>query len=97
MWNLSISSKTTVFKTFAISKIVHLALAKVIPDSVILELDKIKKHFILKSVNPKIKQDTLFKDYENGGLKNVDVTFKIISLQCSRLNDSVKAAYMTGN
>ena len=97
MRNLSISSKTTVFKTFAISKIVHLALAKVIPDSVILELDKIKKHSIWKNSSPKTKQDTLCKDYENGGLKNVDVTFKIISLQCSRLNDSVKAAYMTGN
>ena len=83
MRNLSISSKTTVIKTFAISKIVHLALVKVIPDSVSLELDKIKKHSIWKNGSPKTKQDTLCKDYENGGLKNVDVTFKIISLQCS--------------
>ena len=35
MRNLSISSKTTVFKTFAISKIVHLALVKVIHGTVI--------------------------------------------------------------
>ena len=91
MQNLSIAGKTTVFRTLAISKIVHLALIKVIPNSVILELDKIKKHFIWKNGNPKIKQGTLCKDYENGGLKNVDITFKIISFQCSwvkRLYDS---------
>ena len=49
------------------------------------------KHFIWKNDNPKIKQVTLSKDYENGGLKYVDNTFKIISLYCSwvkRLYDS---------
>ena len=83
MQNLSIAGKITVFKTLALSKIVHLALVKVTPNSVILELDKTKKHFVWKNSNPKIKQDTLCKDYKNGGLKNVDITFKIISLQCS--------------
>ena len=89
MQNLSIAGNITVFKTFAISKIVHLALVKLIPNSVIL--DKIKKNFIWKNGNPKIKQDTLCKDYENSGLKNVNITFKIISSQCSwvkRLYDS---------
>ena len=68
--------------TPAILKIVvHLALVKVIPNSIILELDKIQKHFIRKNSNPKIKQDTLCKDYESGGLKNVDIMFNIIVLQ----------------
>ena len=57
MGNLYIAGKITVFKTLAISKIVHLALVKVIPSSVLLELDKIKKHLILKNGNPKIKQE----------------------------------------
>ena len=38
-----------------------------------------------------IRQEALCKDYENGGLKNVDIIFKIICLQCSwikRLYDS---------
>ena len=48
MQNLSITGKITVFKTLAISKIAYLALVKVIPNSVILELDKIKQHFIWK-------------------------------------------------
>ena len=47
MRNLSIAGKITVFKTLAISKIVHLALVKVIPNSVILELDEIKKAFYM--------------------------------------------------
>ena len=96
MQNLSIASKIAVFKTLAISKIVHLTLGKVIPNSIILETDKIKKYFIWKSGNRKIKQDTLCKDYENGGLKNADITFKIISLQCSlvkRLYDSSTHAW----
>ena len=91
MQKLSIAGKITVFKTLSISKIVHLALVKIIPNSVILELDKTKKHFTWKNGNLKIKQDTHCKDYENGGFKNVDITFKIISLQCSwvkRLYDS---------
>ena len=41
---LSVAGKITVFKTLAISKIVRLALVKVIPNSVIPELDKIRKH-----------------------------------------------------
>ena len=83
MRNLSIASKITLFKILAISKIVHLALVKVIPNSVILKLDKIKKHFKWKNSNPKIEQDTHCKNYENSGLENVNITFKRISLQCS--------------
>ena len=34
-------------------------------------------------MNPKIKHNTLSFDFKNGGLKNVDVDKKIISLRCS--------------
>ena len=40
MRKLSIAGNTTIFKTPAISKIVHLALVKVVPNSVILKLIK---------------------------------------------------------
>ena len=76
MWNLSIVGKITVFKTLAISKIVQCALVKVIPISAIRELNKIKKHFMWKNGNPKIKQDTLYKDYENSGLKTLTLRLK---------------------
>ena len=55
MRNISIAGKITVFKTLAISKIVHLTLVKVILISTIFELDKIKKHIIRKNGNPQIK------------------------------------------
>ena len=61
MWNLFIAGKITVFKTLTISKIVYIALVKVIPNLVIFKLDKIKKHFICKNGNSKIKQDALCK------------------------------------
>ena len=64
------------FKTLALSKIVHFASVKVIPILIIRELDKIKIHFILKNGNPKIKQDSLCKDYENGGSKMLTLRLK---------------------
>ena len=39
--------------------------------------------FIWKGKNPKIKNSTLCNDYEYGGLKNVDIFSKVVSLQCS--------------
>ena len=41
--------------------VVHLALVKVIPNSIILELDKIKKYFIWINGNTKIKHVTICK------------------------------------
>ena len=61
MRNLSIAGKITIFKTLVISKIVHLAYVKVISNPVILELDKIKKDFIWKSGNPKIRRTFFVK------------------------------------
>ena len=80
---LSIEGKITVFKTLALSKIIHLALVTDVPKSTILALNKIQKEFIWKNSNPKIKHSTLCSNYKKGGLKNVDITSKIISLQCS--------------
>ena len=79
---LSIEGKITVFKILALSKIIHLALVTV-PKSTILALNKIQKEFFWKNSNPKIKHSTLCSNYEKVGLKNVDITSKIISLQCS--------------
>ena len=30
-----------------------------------------------------MKHSTLRKNYENGGLKNVDIMYNVVSLQCS--------------
>ena len=60
--DLSIAGEITVFKTRAILKIVHLALAKTIPNLIIQKSNKIQKKFLWKTRNPKIKHDTLCKN-----------------------------------
>ena len=83
MRNLTLEGKATVFKVLVISKIVHLALIPNIPTSTMKELNKIHEEFIWKNKNPKIKHTTLSNNYGNGRQKNVDISSKIISLQCS--------------
>ena len=96
MRDLSIAGKITVFKTLAISKIVYLALVKTIPNSIIQELNKIHKEFIWKTRNPKTKHDTLCKNYENVGLKSVDIMYKVVSLQCSKIKRLYATARIIG-
>ena len=83
MKDLSIAGEITVFKTLAVSKIAHLTLVKTIPTLIIQNLNKIQKEFIWKTCSPKLKHDTLCKNYENGGLENVNIMYKVVSLQCS--------------
>ena len=45
----------------------------------------IQKTFIWHSLRPKLSHSTLYNSFENGGLKHVDISSKIISLQCSWL------------
>ena len=72
------------FQNFiAISKIMHLSLVTNVAMEIINEINKIQKEFIWNGNNPKIKHSTLCNKYENGGLKNVDILSKVISLQCS--------------
>ena len=59
--NLSITGKITLFKTLAISKIVHLALVSIIPNSIILELDKIKSNLHGKMALLKLKRPSFVK------------------------------------
>ena len=82
MRNLALEGKVTIFKTVAISKIMHLSLVTNAPPQIIDELNKIQKKFIWNGGEPKIKYSTLCNKYENGGSKNVDILSKVISLQC---------------
>ena len=89
VWNmrsLSLEGRILIFKTLAISKIVYLAMVIDVPNSIVDELKKIQKKFIWKGKAPKIKHSTICRDYCNGGLKNVDISSKIISIQCSWLS-----------
>ena len=81
--NLLLEGKIAVFKSLALSKITHLSLVKTIPPSIIDQLNKIQKNFIWNGLNPKIKNSTINNNYENGGLKNINIAAKISSLQSS--------------
>ena len=84
-WNrrmILLEGRIIIFKTLAISKIVYLVFFTVITNSLI-ELQKIQKMFIWHSSRPKISHKTLCNNFENGGLKHLDISSKIICLQCS--------------
>ena len=84
MWrqrNLTPEVKIIIFKTLALSKITFLAQVLVIPNHIIDGLQRIQKYFLWNSSSPKVKHETICKDF-HGGLKNIDIKSKIISLQC---------------
>ena len=64
---LTIESKSLTFNISSKSKVVHLALVKYVPLSTIVQLEKIKKQFIWKNGNPKLKHTTLCNEYEKEG------------------------------
>ena len=83
MRNLTLEGKITIFKTLAISKIIHLASITVLPNTTINQLDKIHKEFIWNHERPTIIEKTVINRFDKTGLKDVDIPFKIASLQCS--------------
>ena len=80
MRNLTIEGKILVFKSLAISKIVHISLITTVPLARINQLNNIQKNFIWSGKNPKIKHSTLSNSYKDGSLKHDDVFTKVISL-----------------
>ena len=83
MRQLTLEGRITVFKSLAISKVVHLLLITKLHNNTIDLMYKIQKNFIWQGKKAKIKHSTLCNGYENGGLKNVDLRNKITSIQCS--------------
>ena len=81
--NLTIEGRILVFKSLAISKLIHLVLVTEIPTSIINLLTKKQMEFTWKGKNPKIKNSALCNDYEYGALKNADIFSKVVSLKCS--------------
>ena len=77
MKNLTVEEKITIFRTLAISKIIHLS------NRNYQRTKQNTKKNIWNKNNPEIKHSTLCNKYENGGLKNVDILSKVISLQYS--------------
>ena len=78
--------KIVIFKTLALSKIVYLTLIASFSKQFIEKIQRIQKAFICNNLTPKIKHETLCNTFEEGGLKNVDIDWKIATLQCSWVN-----------
>ena len=83
MRNPTLEGKIAIFKTRAISKIVFQSMITAVPRHIANELERIQKNFLWENSSPKIKHETICNDYKSGGLKNIDILNKIISLQCS--------------
>ena len=80
---MTLEGKITIFKTFAISKIVYIAYLSSVTNYVIKELKKIQTAFLWNGKKAKIKHETLCNTYGKGGLQSVDIEFKIKALQHS--------------
>ena len=81
--NLTLEGKILIFKTLILLKNIFQAFVTLIPNYLVTELEKIQTSFLRANSTSKIKYDTLCNDYKDGGLKNVDILKKTISLQCS--------------
>ena len=76
MRNLSLQGKVIVFNTLALSKIIHLCLASVVPKQIIEEIKNIQKNFLWNRATPKIKHSTPCNSFATGDLRNVDILEK---------------------
>ena len=84
MRQLTLEGRITVFKSLAISKVIHLLMITKLHNNTIDIMYKIQKNFIWQGKKAKIKHSTLCNGYENGDLKNVDLRNKITSIQYSK-------------
>ena len=78
MRQISIKEKLSIFKTLAISKIVHLALVKGIPSNKTTQLNKMQREF--GKTKPTILKLVLFVEkllFENVGLKSFDMFLRM--------------------
>ena len=82
MHRLTLEGEIIVFRILAISKIVFLSLISKVPTKIVSEPERIQKTFLWSS-KPKMKNEILCSDFKHGGLKNVNIQKKIISLQHS--------------
>ena len=82
MRNLTLEEKITIFKTLAISKIIHLATVMFLANSKIAQLNIIHKEFIWNHKNPRTKEKTLINNFDKGVLKDV-TTDTIVKIEIS--------------
>ena len=88
---LTLGGRIQVFKSLIFSKLVYASSVQYISGDVVKEICKIQKDFIWRGKRPKIKHSTIIGNFENGGLKDIDIESKLKALKLSwikRLLDS---------
>ena len=70
-----------VFKSLIFSKLAYTSSVQYISGDVVKEIYKIQKDFIWRGKRPKIKHSTLIGNFENGGLKDIDIESKLKALK----------------
>ena len=88
---LSLAGKIQVFKSLVASKPVYVATMISVPKKFCDTLKSLHREFIWNGKRAKIKHSSLIGKYRDGGLKDVDVDAKILSLKISwirKLKDS---------
>ena len=83
MRQLPLEERIKVFKSLAVSEVIHLLLITKLRNNTTYLLYKIQKSFIWQGKKAKLKHSTLCNDYEKGVMKNVDLRDKIASMLCS--------------
>ena len=77
--DLSIMGKVLIVKTFLISQLVYFMQAFIIPENILIEVNRLFYRFIWKKKNnnkkafEKIKRNVICSDYKDGGLKMIDL------------------------
>ena len=82
MRQLTLRGRITVFKSLAVSKVIHLLPITKLHNNTIDLFYKIQKTIIWPGKKANIKHSTLCNGYEKGCMKNVDLRNKITSMQC---------------
>ena len=82
MRQVTLEGKNTMFKSLAVTKIIHLLLITKLHNNTIDLLYNIQKHLFVKGKRQILNIVLFCNGYEKGGLKNVDLRNKMTSIQC---------------
>ena len=78
---LSLARKIHVFKSLVASKPVYVATMIPVPQKFCYTLKSLHREFIWNGKKAKIKHSSLIGEYRDGGLKDIDIDRKILSLK----------------
>ena len=82
---LSLLGKITVLKSLIISQLVHILSPLPTDQRVVNEVNNLCYNFLWDRKGDKIKRDTMISDYEQGGLKMVDIKIFSKALKATRI------------